>query len=135
MPAAHTAEKRRIKLCMSGPVLLDPRLEMSMTTQDKHSSKYVNTYVLCWVLHRAGKMWNCGGTFHQRFMKLRVFPLWIDWEPVNLKRVGTTAVGHRFQMFSMGRRFASLCLYTPPIHQPGNMTSERKTQKCSCFQF
>lgn len=52
-------------------------------------------YVLCWVLHRAGEMWNCGGTFLQRFMKLRDFPLWIDWEPANLKRVGTTAAGYK----------------------------------------
>lgn len=56
---------------MPGPVLLDPRLEMSMTTRDKHSSRYVNTCVPCWVLHRPGKMWNRGGTFHQRLLKLR----------------------------------------------------------------
>lgn len=96
MPVVYTAEKRRIKLGMSGLVLLDPRLEMSMTTQEKHSSKQVNMYVLCWVLHRAGKMWNCGGTFLQRFMKLRDFPLWINWEPANLKRVGTTSVAYKF---------------------------------------
>lgn len=41
VPAVYTAGKRRIELGRSGPVLLDPRLEMSMTTQDKHSRKYV----------------------------------------------------------------------------------------------
>lgn len=39
VPVVCTAGKRRIELGTSAPVLLDPRLEMSMTTQDKHSSK------------------------------------------------------------------------------------------------